>query len=38
MIHIKNVFIAFVALFSLLLAGCHHDSATMWELSRIDTS
>ena len=37
MIHIKNVFIAFVALFSLLLAGCHHDSATMRELSRIDT-
>ncbi len=37
MIHIKNVFIPLVAVFSLMIAGCHHDSATMRELSRIDS-
>ena len=36
MIHIKNVFIPFIAVFSLMIAGCKHDSATMHELSRID--
>ncbi len=37
MIHIKNVFIPLVAAFSLMIAGCHHDSVTMRELSRIDS-
>lgn len=37
MIHIKNVFIPFIAVFSLMIAGCKHDSATMQELSRIDS-
>ena len=37
MIHIKNVFIPFIAVFSLMIVGCHHDSANMRELSRIDS-
>ena len=37
MIHIKNFIIPLVAVFSLMIAGCHHDSATMRELSRIDS-
>ena len=37
MINIKNIPIALVAAFVLMAAGCHHDSATMRELSRIDT-
>ena len=37
MIHIQHVFIAFATAFLFLLVGCHHDSATMRELSRIDT-
>ena len=37
MIHIKNFIIPLVAAFSLMIAGCHHDSATMRELSRIDS-
>ena len=37
MINIKNIPIALVAAFVLMAAGCHHDSATMRELARIDT-
>ena len=37
MIHCKNTILLLAAAVSLLLAGCHHDSATMQELSRIDT-
>ncbi len=37
MIHIKNFIIPLVAVFSLMIAGCHHDSVTMRELSRIDS-
>ncbi len=37
MIHIRNFIIPLVAVFSLMIAGCHHDSATMRELSRIDS-
>ena len=38
MIHSKNIIILLAAAaFSLLMAGCHHDSATMQELSRIDS-
>ena len=37
MIHIRNIIIPLVAVFSLLVVGCHHDSATMRELSRIDS-
>ncbi len=37
MIHIRNFIILLVAVFSLMIAGCHHDSATMRELSRIDS-
>ena len=37
MINIKNIPIALVAALVLMAAGCHHDSATMRELSRIDT-
>ena len=36
MIHFKNIF-PFLAVFFLMLAGCRHDSATMRELSCIDT-
>ena len=35
--HPRNTIIPLAAAFSLLLAGCHHDSATMQELSRIDS-
>ena len=37
MIHIRNFIIPLVAVFSLMIAGCHHDSVTMRELSRIDS-
>ena len=37
MIHIKNIIIPLTTVFSLMLAGCHPDSATMQELSRIDS-
>ena len=37
MIHIRNFIIPLVAVFSLMIVGCHHDSATMRELSRIDS-
>ena len=37
MINIKNIPIALVAALVLMAAGCHHDSATMRELARIDT-
>ncbi|MBR5686194.1 MAG: hypothetical protein IKX18_08600 [Muribaculaceae bacterium] len=37
MIHSKNIIILVSTVFFLLLAGCHHDSATMQELSRIDS-
>ena len=37
MINARNIIIPLVAVFFLLLAGCRHDSATMQELSRIDS-
>ena len=37
MINARNIIIPLVAVFFLLLAGCHHDSTTMQELSRIDS-
>ncbi len=37
MIHFRNIIILLAAVFSLVLASCHHDSATMRELSRIDS-
>ncbi len=37
MINVKNIPIALVAALVLMAAGCHHDSATMRELARIDT-
>ncbi len=37
MIHSKDIIITFAVTFFLLLAGCHHDSATIQELSRIDS-
>lgn len=38
MIHFKNIIIPLAAAaFSLLMVGCHHDSDTMQELSRIDS-
>ena len=36
MIHFRNIIILFSASI-LLMASCHHDSATMQELSRIDS-
>ena len=38
MIHIKTIFLPFAAVFFIALAGCHHDSATMRELARIDST
>ena len=37
MIHIKKICIPLIAVFALMIAGCHHDSANMRELSRIDS-
>ena len=37
MVHFRNIFVPIVAIFFLLLAGCHHDTATMQELSHIDS-
>ena len=37
MIHFKNIIIPVAAVFFLVSTGCHHDSATMQELSRIDS-
>ena len=37
MIHFRNIIILFTAAFFLLSAGCHRDTATMQELSRIDS-
>ena len=38
MIHFKNIIILLTAaVFSILLAGCDHDTATLQELSRIDS-
>ena len=37
MIHFKNIIFPLAAAFFVLLSGCHHDTATMQELSRIDT-
>ncbi len=37
MIHFRNIIIPLVAVLLLLLAGCHHDSATMRELAHIDS-
>lgn len=37
MINVRNIIIPLAAVVALLLAGCHHDSATMSELARIDS-
>ena len=37
MIHFRNIIIPFAVVVVFLLAGCHHDSATMQELARIDS-
>ena len=37
MIHFRNIFFPFAVAFFFLMAACHHDSATMQELSRIDS-
>ena len=37
MIHYRKIIILLTAAFSILLAGCHHDTATMQELACIDT-
>ena len=37
MVYFRNIFVPIVAIFFLLMTGCHHDSATMQELSRIDS-
>ena len=33
----KNIIFPLVSIFVLVMTGCHHDTATMQELSRIDT-
>lgn len=37
MLHSRNIIIPFAVVFFLLLTGCHHDTDTMHELSRIDS-
>ena len=37
MIHFRNIIFPLVAVFALVLAGCHHDGATMRELAHIDS-
>ena len=37
MIHSRNIIIALATTVFILLAGCHHDTATMQELSHIDS-
>ena len=37
MMHFRNILISLAAVVFLLSAGCHHESATMQELARIDT-
>ena len=37
MIRFRNIIFPLAAAFFLLMAACHHDTATMQELSRIDT-
>ena len=37
MINVRNIFIPLAAVIALVLGGCHHDSATMSELARIDS-
>lgn len=37
MIHFRNIIILLTAVFLLVLASCHHDTATLQELSRIDS-
>ena len=37
MIHFRNIIIPLVAISFFLMAGCHQESATMQELSRIDS-
>ena len=37
MTHFRNIIIALTAALGLLMAGCHHDSATMQELACIDS-
>ena len=33
-----NIIISFAAIFTLVLTGCHHGSATMQELAAIDST
>ncbi len=37
MINVRNFFIPLAALIALVMGGCHHDSAMMSELARIDS-
>ena len=37
MIHFRNIIFPLVAVFALVVAGCHHDGATMRELAHIDS-
>ncbi len=37
MIHSRNIIIVLLAVFALMSVGCHHDNATMQQLSRIDS-
>lgn len=37
MINVRNFFIPLAAVIALVMGGCHHDSATMSELARIDS-
>jgi len=37
MIQSRNIIIPLLAVLLLMMTGCHHDSATMQELSRIDS-
>ena len=37
MIHSRNIIIPLLAVLLLVMAGCHHDSVTLQELSRIDS-
>lgn len=37
MIHSRNIIIVLLAVFALMSVSCHHDNATMQQLSRIDS-
>ena len=37
MIHSRHIIIVLLAVFALMSVGCHHDNATMQQLSRIDS-